>query len=111
MEFKDIQNEAIRIRNLYHDFEKEKCGKTWSNTEIAMGFVGDVGDLMKLVMAKEGLRKMKDMENLDQNLKDELSDCLWSILVLYSKYNTNIETEFMNSMKRLETRILNKENH
>ena len=111
MEFKEIQNEAIRIRNLYHEFEKEKCGKIWSNTEIAMGFVGDVGDLMKLIMVKEGLRKNKNMKNIDQDLKDELSDCLWSILVLCNKYNINMETEFMNSMKKLETRILNKENH
>jgi hypothetical protein len=39
--------------------------------------VGDVGDLMKLVMAKEGAREIQDV---DEKLQHELAACLWSVL-------------------------------
>ena len=66
------------------------------------GFVGDVGDLSKIIMAKHGLRAM---DNVDSKLAHELSDCLWSVLVLASKYNINLETEFMKTMDELDSRI------
>ena len=66
------------------------------------GFVGDVGDLMKLVMAKEGVREIPDV---DQKLAHELSDCLWSVLVLANKYNVDLETSFLQTMDELEKRI------
>ena len=66
------------------------------------GFVGDVGDLVKLVMAKEGIR---EVENVDDKLKHELADCLWSILVIASNYGIDIEKSFMETMDELEKRI------
>jgi NTP pyrophosphatase (non-canonical NTP hydrolase) len=69
-----------------------------------MGFAGDVGDLLKIVMAKENLRRM---ENVDAKLAHELSDCLWSVLVLASHYGIDIEKEFLQTMDSLEQRIAN----
>lgn len=66
------------------------------------GFVRDVGDLMKLIMAKEGAR---DIEDVEKKLAHELSDCLWSILVLSNKYGVNIEEAFMKTVGELEKRI------
>jgi len=66
------------------------------------GFVGDVGDLMKLVMAKEGVRTIEDV---DKKLKHELCDCLWSVLVLAKKFDIDIEREFLDKMSELEERI------
>ena len=66
------------------------------------GLVGDVGDLSKIIMAKEGLR---DMENVDTKLAHELSDCLWSVLVLADKYKIDLASEFMKNMDALEERI------
>jgi NTP pyrophosphatase (non-canonical NTP hydrolase) len=66
------------------------------------GFVGDVGDLMKIIMAKEGVR---EMDNIDEKLKHELSDCLWSVIVLADKYGVNLEESFMKTMDDLEKRI------
>lgn len=102
MDFKDLQERAIEIRNKYSEFEIQTIGRPWTNQELMEGFVGDVGDLMKLVMAKEGVRKG---ENVDEKLAHELSDCLWSILVLASKYNINLEEQFLNTMNQLEDRI------
>lgn len=102
MDIKDLQERAIEIRNKYSELEKQTIGRPWTNQELMEGFVGDVGDLMKLVMAKEGVRKG---ENVDEKLAHELSDCLWSILVLASKYNINLEEQFLNTMNQLEDRI------
>ena len=66
------------------------------------GFVGDVGDLSKIIMAKHGLR---EMDNVDDKLAHELSDCLWSILVLADKFNVDLVSQFMATMDSLENKI------
>lgn len=66
------------------------------------GFVGDVGGLSKIVVAKHGLRHMDDV---DKKLAHELSDCLWSILVLAGKYGVDLPGEFLKTMGELERRI------
>ena len=66
------------------------------------GFVVDVGDLMKLVMAKSGARPVDDP---DRKLAHELSDCLWSVLVLAKLYDVNLEKEFLATMSGLEKKL------
>lgn len=66
------------------------------------GFVGDVGDLSKIIMAKHGLRAMEDV---DTKLAHELSDCLWSVLVLADKYNIDLSKEFTKTMDSLDKKI------
>lgn len=93
---------ALKIRNFYKEFEKTKYGRSWTPAEIAQGFVGDVGDLQKLVMGKSGIR---DIEYVDKKLGHELSDCLWSIIVLADEYGIDLEKEFEQTMDELEDRI------
>ena len=64
-------------------------------------FVGDIGDLSKIIMAKHGLREMADV---DKKLGHELSGCLWCILVLASKYKIDSASEFMKTMGQLDER-------
>jgi NTP pyrophosphatase (non-canonical NTP hydrolase) len=45
------------------------------------------------------------MDDIDTKLAHELSDCLWSVLVLASKYNIDLETEFLKTMDELDKRI------
>ena len=73
--------------------------------DIMSGFVVDVGDLMRLVMAKEGLRKVDDM---DEKLEHELCDCLWSILVLADRFGIKLEEVFPKQMTKLEEAIVKK---
>ena len=99
MEFKEIIDRALRIREKYRKLEKARYGREWTREELAMGFVGDVGDLMKLVQSKEGIRKAQDV---DSKLAHELSDCLWSIIVLANKYDIDLEKSFVKTMDYLE---------
>ena len=102
MELKQLSNRAIQIRNRYAKLEKERVGEEWTNLNIMEGFVGDIGDLMKLVMAKEGVRQIEDV---DKKFAHELADCLWSVLVLAERYEIDLEKEFMRTMADLEKRI------
>lgn len=102
MTFQEIQTRALEIRAKYETYEEEKYGKSWTREQIAEGFVGDVGDLMKLVLAKSGVR---DIEEADEKIAHELSDCLWSIIVLANKYNVDLENAFTKTMDSLGSRI------
>lgn len=99
MDFQDLINRALTIRNVYADFEKENCGKAWTSEQIALGFVGDVGDLAKLVLAENGRRTIRDSK---LSLEHELVDCLWSVLVLANLYNIDLEKAFISNMNDLE---------
>ena len=102
MNFQQLIEQAREIRSKYADFETSRNGREWTGEELALGFVGDVGDLMKLVQAKEGIRSA---ENLDEALAHELSDCMWSIIVLADKYGVDLEKAFVKTMGELETRL------
>lgn len=99
MDFKQIIDRAKEIREKYSLLEIKKYGRKWTREEIAQGFVGDVGDLMKLVSAKSGVR---DIADVDAKLTHELSDCLWSIIILSDQYGIDLEKSFLNAMNELE---------
>ena len=99
MEFEEMTKRALVIRNLYEQFEKKKFGRVWTDEEIALGFIGDVGDLMKLIQAQNQIRSIP---NYREKLKHELADCLWSIIILANLYDVNLETAFIETMRELE---------
>jgi len=67
-----------------------------------LGFVGDVGDLAKLVMAAEGARS--DVGGRAE-LEHELADCLWAVLVLAARYDVDLTAAYTRTMDELETRL------
>lgn len=87
---------------MYARREVERYGREWSAEELALGFVGDVGDLMKLVQGKAGVRERAD---LDRALAHELADCLWSVMVLADVYGVDLEESFLRTMGELEERL------
>lgn len=101
MQFEDLLKRAVEIRAKY-DRRNARRGIIWNEQNLMSGFVGDVGDLSKIIMAKHGLRKMDDV---DAKLAHELSDCLWSVLVLADKYHVDLVAEFQKTMDGLDKRI------
>ncbi|MDI1247834.1 MAG: hypothetical protein PSV13_03030 [Lacunisphaera sp.] len=99
MELAQLTDRALQIRQCFAAYEQRRTGRTWTREEIMQGFVVDVGDLMKLVMAKNGARLVDDV---DRKLAHELSDCLWSILVLAKLYDLDLEKEFLKTMDELQ---------
>lgn len=101
-DLQDLQKRAQEIAEKYTELNVKQGHKEWGPKDHAMGFVTDVGELMELVMAKEGMRHIDDA---DAKLKHELADCLWSTLVLAKHYNVDLEKEFLATMDYLEERI------
>lgn len=102
MQLSELQASAQSVRALYAHVENERYGRTWSPEEIMLGFVGDVGDLAKLVQGKAGVRPHPD---LDEALAHELADCLWSVLVLADTYGVDLEKAFGLTMASLTAHL------
>jgi NTP pyrophosphatase (non-canonical NTP hydrolase) len=93
---------ARRVRELYAKLETQRNGRPWTRAELAQGFVGDVGDLMKLLMAKEGIRPAAQ---LDARLRHEFGDCLWCLFVLADAHHVDLEDAFQHTMDYLEAQL------
>jgi NTP pyrophosphatase (non-canonical NTP hydrolase) len=102
MKFNLIIQRALSVRKLYREHEQNRYGASWTNEELALGFVGDVGDLVKLVMAQNGRRNIPDAKN---KLAHELADCLWSVIVLADGHGIDLEKAFLITMNDLENYI------
>ena len=101
-ELEELRQAAIRVHDLYDRLNLGQRGRVWTREEFMLGFVGDVGDLAKLVMAEEGARTMPGGRPA---LAHELADCLWSVLILADKYGIDLAAEFRRTMSELEQHI------
>lgn len=98
MQLHDMQARARAVREQYAAVEVERYGRAWTTEEIMLGFLGDVGDLAKLVQGKAGVRPRED---LDKALAHELADCLWSVLTLADAYDVDLGAAFDRTMDTL----------
>lgn len=102
MTLSDLETSAVALNALYEQLEIKKYGRVWTVEELTLGFVGDVGDLAKLIQAREGVRSIDDHK---AKLAHELSDCLWSVLVLANKCGVDLEAEFIKNTEGLSRYI------
>ena len=102
MEFNLVIQRALSVRKLYRELEQKKYGSSWTNEELALGFVGDVGDLVKLVMAQNGRRNIPEAKD---RLAHELADCLWSVIALADAHGIDLEKAFSMTMDDLENTL------
>jgi NTP pyrophosphatase (non-canonical NTP hydrolase) len=99
MNLNEATESARELRQLLAELETKRYGRPWNVEEIALGFVGDVGDLVKLVQAASGVRSAPDLAS---QLSHELADCLWSILVLADQLEVDIVQAFVDTMTQLK---------
>src|SRR5690242_801881 len=98
MKVSDLEKLALQLNELYEQLEIKRYGRIWTTEELALGFVGDVGDLAKLIQADAGVRTIDDCK---AKLGHELSDCLWSIIVLANKCGIDLQAEFVRNIREL----------
>ena len=103
MEFQKLLNRAMDLRNQYEKKEQKLYGAVSTDEDVAQGFLGDVNNLTKLVMAQHGKRVIA---NSSEKLSAQLAHCLWSLIVLSKMHNVDLEQSFMEAMDRLETHLL-----
>ena len=98
MKYRELEESALKLNELYEELEIKLYGRVWTTEELALGFVGDVGDLAKLIQANAGIR---NIDNFKSKLGHELSDCPWSVIVLANKCSIDLEAEFSKNTKEL----------
>lgn len=102
-QFSDLSKQALAVRDHYSELQKKDGHKQWDASDRMAGFVADVGDLSKLIMVKKGLRR--GPENIDEVLEHELSDCLWSIMVIADELGIDLEKAFTVWIEQMHARI------
>lgn len=102
MLFSDLEASALQLNALYEQLEAKQYGRVWTTEQLALGFVGDVGDLAKLIQAHSGVR---DIDDCQTKLGHELSDCLWSILVLANKCGIDLQAEFVRNTREISAHV------
>jgi NTP pyrophosphatase (non-canonical NTP hydrolase) len=102
MKFIDLETSALQLNELYEQLEIKRYGRIWTTGELALGFIGDVGDLAKLIQANAGIR---DIDDSKAKLGHELSDCLWSIIVLANKCGIDLEAEFVRNTREIAENV------
>lgn len=105
MEFKEIIKKAKKIKEAYAYLNKREGYRSWGLEEHVQGLVGDVGDLTKLMMAKDGFR-FSETDDADTGMAKELADCLLSVVMIASELNLDLEKEVLKNIKKLEDGIL-----
>lgn len=103
LDLQEAQKLALEVRAAYSAHNRSHGRPEWSATDYLAGLSGDVGNLAKLVMAADGKRDggLKRAE-----LEHELSDCLWSILVLCDEFNVDLSQSFPSQMADLLNRVV-----
>lgn len=100
MDLRSAVEEAVRIRRRVEDFERREYGRAWALSDLVNGLTTDVGDLARLVAAKQGLRRAP--EDLDAALAHEVADCLWAVFVIADAVGVDVPTAFAHGMTGLE---------
>ncbi|MEA2701498.1 MAG: hypothetical protein QOE22_207 [Candidatus Parcubacteria bacterium] len=95
MNLHDLEEEALKLKKEYEKFENRESFRPWGVEEIYESMVSDVGDLGRLVLAKQGFR---DMPDLEKNLAHELAEILWATLILAKTYDVDLEKAFMDEV-------------
>jgi NTP pyrophosphatase (non-canonical NTP hydrolase) len=102
-DFKTLAAKALAVRDHYDELQEKDGQPRWDVSDRMAGFIGDAGDLSKLIMMKQGRRRA--VEDLDVALKHEVTDCLWSVIVIADELGMDLEGEFSKTMDELHARI------
>lgn len=100
MQFDDMRARALNVRSRFAILERSRDGRAWSVEDLALGLVGDVGDLVKLVQMQRGHRPAPT--DLDGKLSHEFADCLWALICLADAVDVDLESAFVDTMRQLD---------
>lgn len=99
IDFEQLKQRSLKIRESYHDLERTHHGSEWSIEEDALAFLTDAGLVGRHVMSQQG-RWPK--ENTKQELQHKLGESIWWLTVLAERMNINIEEATENFLDNTE---------
>ena len=103
MDFKLMQKTVLEIQSAYRGLNSKQGNKRWEAEQYVQGFMGDVGQLAKLVMAKSGYRNLGP--DINNRLEAELVDCLYATIVIANELGVDLEKAFAKNMADLKANL------
>jgi len=86
--FSEAISRSQKIRELYHQLEKEHHGSEWTIEEDALAFLTDAGLVGRLTMSQQG-RWPKGGDAVPE-LEHKLGECIWWLTVLAGRMDIDI---------------------
>ncbi len=102
----EMQARAVQVRGHFAEFERESYGTEWTVEDLVLGLMKDIGDLAEIVQRLEG-KRVSQSRSAKADLEHEISDCLWSLLVIADRYHVDVSTAFDRTMNELDTWLQN----
>ncbi len=100
----NLIEKAKKVRDQYKELHILDGEYTWTAKDFADGLLGDLGDLMKMLQAKANLRPYTK-GNLEEDIKHELSDCLWAIIIIADELGIDLESVFNSKIDELSIKV------
>jgi NTP pyrophosphatase (non-canonical NTP hydrolase) len=105
MDFTTATARARHIRELYKQLEERLHGSAWTPQELMLGYLYDIGELGRLVMAAEDRWLHEGDLPLELELEGKLSECLWWVLVLADRLGVDLTKAFTTKMNDLDVQL------
>ena len=100
MNFSEVVQRSVAIRERYHELEVQHHGKEWTVEEDALAFLTDAGLVGRLIMAQQG-RWPTNGESVSE-LEHKLGECIWWLIILAERMNIDSSDALENFLSKTE---------
>lgn len=100
MNFNEVVERSVKIREQYHKLEKQYHGKEWVVEEDALAFLTDAGLVGRLTMAQQ--QRWPKGDDAISELEHKLSECIWWVIVLADRMDIDISQSLDDFLTKLE---------
>ena len=88
IDFEQLKNRSQKIRERYHELERQHHGSEWTIEEDALAFLTDAALLGRHVMSQQ---ERWPKANTEEELQHKLGESIWWLTVLAQRMNIDIE--------------------
>lgn len=88
IDFSEIIERSKKIRERYHQLERQHHGTEWTVEEDALAFLTDAGLVGRHTMSQQ---ERWPANNTESELEHKLGECIWWLVVLADRMNIDIK--------------------
>lgn len=98
-DFNKVIERSKKIRESYHQLERQHHGSEWTIEEDALAFLTDAGLVGRHTMSQQERWPKNNTEN---ELEHKLGECVWWLTVLADRMNIDIKEATENFLTKTE---------
>lgn len=87
-DFSQIIERSKKLREIYHQLERQHHGSEWTIEEDALAFLTDAGLVGRHTMSQQ---KRWPANNTENELEHKLGECIWWLTILADRMNIDIK--------------------